>query len=280
MKQKFLFTLLISLLLFISLLPFFDVLTASWLDDALKRAFISFGLAKALNAIISLLQGTELSLMPAGIGVTLSLGEVLDPLNDMVERFSWIMFASTISLGILKILFLLTKQLFFKIILGAIGMILFLLLWIWPKQQKLFLYLFKVFFTLTLLKILFSVTLMSANFIHYTVLDKEYKNSTLQIEQTQKVLQDFEKSSKEEVKTQKEHSIVDYFKEKYTQVKSSLNLQQRFENLQQRVDQAYNDLINLATIFIFETIIVPLLFLWIFRKVIQTIYRKNSISIT
>ena len=57
-----------------------------------------------LNAAISAVQGTEVAVSPAGVGVRLSVGEILDPVNDLVERFSWIMLLSTVSLGIQKVL--------------------------------------------------------------------------------------------------------------------------------------------------------------------------------
>ena len=44
------------------------------LDASFERAMVAFGLAKALNAVISLLQGTELSITPVGVGVNFSVG--------------------------------------------------------------------------------------------------------------------------------------------------------------------------------------------------------------
>ncbi len=46
-----------------------------------------------------MVQGTEVALQPAGVGVTLTVGQVLDPLNDLVERFSWVMLLCAVSLG-------------------------------------------------------------------------------------------------------------------------------------------------------------------------------------
>ena len=69
-----------------------------------ERAFITFALARTLNGVISAVQGTKLALQPAGVGVTLTPGEVLDPVNDLIERFSWIMMAATLSLGVQQVL--------------------------------------------------------------------------------------------------------------------------------------------------------------------------------
>ena len=77
-----------------------DRLSEETASDALTRSLVTFAASRALNGAISAAQGTELALEPAGIGVVLSVGQVLDPINDLVERFSWIMLASTTSLAV------------------------------------------------------------------------------------------------------------------------------------------------------------------------------------
>ena len=68
-------------------------------NAAFKNALVAFATARALNSAISVVQGTELALQPAGVGVTLTPGQMLDPLNDLVERFSWVMLLCAVSLG-------------------------------------------------------------------------------------------------------------------------------------------------------------------------------------
>lgn len=75
----------------------------NYLDDALVKAGAAFGAARAANAFISLLQSTEVE-AGIGVGVIVGIGEVLDPVNDLVERFSWIMLAALTSLGIQRFL--------------------------------------------------------------------------------------------------------------------------------------------------------------------------------
>ena len=76
----------------------------TYTDDAFKRALITFGIARGLNGVISVAQGTEIAVHPAGFGVNFTPGQILDPVNDLVEQFSWIMLASSASLGIQKVL--------------------------------------------------------------------------------------------------------------------------------------------------------------------------------
>lgn len=73
-------------------------------DAGLKRALLGFATARALNAAISLAQGTEIAVQPAGVGINLTVGQVLDPLNDLVERFSDLMLTASIAFGIQKVL--------------------------------------------------------------------------------------------------------------------------------------------------------------------------------
>ncbi len=67
---------------------------------ALQRALVTFALTRTLNGVISVAQGTELAFEPAGVGVVISAGEILDPLNDLVEQFSWLTLLAATSLGI------------------------------------------------------------------------------------------------------------------------------------------------------------------------------------
>ena len=73
-------------------------------DAGLKRALISFATARTLNGVISVIQGTEIAMTPAGVGVTLTLGQILDPINDLVEEFSSWMLVASVAFGVQKML--------------------------------------------------------------------------------------------------------------------------------------------------------------------------------
>ncbi|WP_168015631.1 hypothetical protein [Halomonas salinarum] len=100
LSRRTLASLGLVLLALLAWLPLPEALAASTVDASLASAFQSFALAKALNAVISVLQ----SVTGDALLVQVQFGEVLDPANDMVERFSWVMFASTVSLAFQKLL--------------------------------------------------------------------------------------------------------------------------------------------------------------------------------
>ena len=68
------------------------------LEENLARAAALFATARGLNAAISVAQSAEVS---AGVGVqgTVSPGQALDPVNDLVERFSSVMLTATVALS-------------------------------------------------------------------------------------------------------------------------------------------------------------------------------------
>lgn len=92
---------------------YLDTPATDQVDVGLKRAIVTFATARALNSAISLAQGTEFTV---GIGaqLTLSIGEILDPLNDMVESLSDVMLLASVAFGIQKVLLAIGQHVFVK----------------------------------------------------------------------------------------------------------------------------------------------------------------------
>ena len=113
----------ISILLFL-----FVLIITSWLspldepaiqqvDAGLKKALVSFASARAASGVISVLQGTQIDIMPAGIGATLAPGQVLAPINELVKHFSDLMLVASVSFGIQKVLISMSGYWVIKLIL-------------------------------------------------------------------------------------------------------------------------------------------------------------------
>jgi len=109
-----------------------DVQAKEIINKAFTQAVIVFGSAKALNAVISLAQGTEIDLP----FLTVAIGQVLDPINDLVEQFSLIMLASMVSLGIQKILMGLVTNGWFNLLLALNLVVLNLWLFVRFKNDE------------------------------------------------------------------------------------------------------------------------------------------------
>lgn len=77
-----------------------DEQAEAYLDEALLTGGAVYATARSINALISVIQGTEVN--PPFL--TVSVGEALDPLNDLIERFSAVLLMALGSLAAQKIL--------------------------------------------------------------------------------------------------------------------------------------------------------------------------------
>ena len=243
-------------------------------EEALHRAFMAFGLAKGLNAIISLIQGTELSFAPVGIGLTFSVGEVLDPFNDMVERFSWVMLVVSVSLGIQKLLLILSAKLFLQVILSLSIFTSLVLLWFEKLQKsKLLFYSLKLFAFLVILRLGAVIFVYSSELLYTSVLEVEYKEASAVIESTKKELDAIEKKNSGVVKSNKNESTWEWVGSNVDKVKKSLDVSSQLRSLEQSIDEASQNIITLITIFIVQSMLMPLLFLWLSILSMKMIFR-------
>ena len=62
-----------------------DVHAEAQVEAGLKRALIAFAVARGLNGVISVAQGTEVAIQPAGLGVVLAPGEI--PVDRIEGKF-------------------------------------------------------------------------------------------------------------------------------------------------------------------------------------------------
>ncbi len=68
--------------------------------QGLKRSLTTFAAARALGAALSVVQGTELSIEPIGMGVTLTPGQMLRPINELVDKFADMMLFASVAFGV------------------------------------------------------------------------------------------------------------------------------------------------------------------------------------
>jgi len=84
-------------------LPGIDRLADDYFSQSIKAATLAYASTRAVNAVVSVVKESHLELAPAGVGVTIAVGQVLDPIDDMTERLSTMLVAAIASIGIQKI---------------------------------------------------------------------------------------------------------------------------------------------------------------------------------
>lgn len=83
-------------------MPSFDLAAEGYLAELMADNLLVYGTARVINALISVIQSVEISLS-LGAGIAVNLGEALDPLNDLIERFSGFVLYGLAGLGIQQI---------------------------------------------------------------------------------------------------------------------------------------------------------------------------------
>lgn len=287
-KSKLLILLISVIALFIAFTPALDIQAKSIIDKAFTQALIVFASAKALNAAISIAQGSELNLFFA----TIAVGQFLDPLNDLVEQFSLIMLASLVSLGIQKILMGFVANSSFNLLLAFNLIVLNLLLFIrFKNDDKFRLLFFKL--TVVLVFLRFAVPLMAyANNAIYEYSIKPQYN----IEQLNGNVEDAKekvnKMTNDAIEQKEEKSFMSSIKEKFIssevddevtnntikqkeEEKSIFSkLKEKFteKDIEKTTDDSSVYIVDLIIVFIFQTILLPLVFLIMIYFCVKSIF--------
>lgn len=113
---------LIASVLTISWTGILDDISAEFLNDSLINAIATYGSARLINGIISVLQTTTIDAGAFFVGGSLSIGQMLDPINDAVERLSNVMTIAIGSILLQKTLLAITSSLLFKVLLTLSGL--------------------------------------------------------------------------------------------------------------------------------------------------------------
>lgn len=238
--------------------PAFDNKSAQIVDDAFTQAMVVFGTAKALNGVISLAQGTEVG--PPG--VTVSIGEILDPINDLVEQFSWIMLASMTSLGIQKILMnIFTHPLFDGMIITVLLLLNLWLLYRFKRDERIRDLFFKFSVVLVFLRI--GIPLMAfANAMTYEHFVQPTYNIAVLEKDIDIIAEDVQMARPKE--------------SGWSAMFNSGTYTQQIEHYTEMANRASSHIVHLIIAFVFQTILFPIVFLFLLYQFIRKVFGFGS----
>lgn len=241
-----------------------DTHAKTLIDKAFTQAIIVFGSAKALNAVISLAQGTELDLP----FVTVAIGQVLDPINDLVEQFSLIMLVSMTSLGIQKILMGFVTNNVFNVLLFCMIIVLNLWLFIRFKNDEMIRILFfKI--TIVLVFLRFAVPLMGyVNEMAYENFVKPQYNIEQLNENIIGVKDEVSKVTNDTIAQKEQQSFLSKVTEKF----DSNYYAKTVDDYKNAADNSSTFIVDLIIVFVFQTILLPIVFLIVLYYFVKRIF--------
>ncbi len=275
--KKWSFSLLLLLIGALSLTPFVDQRAEADYEKLFQRALITFALARTINGVISVVQGTEVALQPAGVGVTLTPGEILDPVNDLVERFSWIMMGATISLGIQNVLLDVSAWWVIQLLLSGLSAWLLVRVW-YPGGQHASgvrkVLLVRVLLLLLFLRFAVPVMLIANDLLYQQFLEQRYQQSTEVIALAGKELEQLQEESKPEDVHEDDRGVLDSIANAWSRTVDTVDLSGRLERMQQHAGEVIEHLVQLSVVFILQTGLLPVAFLWVFLEVLKRLFRS------
>ena len=255
----------------LALLQSTDEVGQSYIDSAFKRALLAFGIARGLNGVISVAQGTEIAIQPAGVGVNFTPGEILDPINDLVERFSWIMMLANSSLGIQKVLLSMSAwQGLFVVILACAALLICAQLirplapWR-PVLKRLFLF-------VLILRFMMPAISIANDWVYRTFLEADYVSASASLDAAREAIGDINARvipSDDDLPD----GILDRARRAYQQVLDQVDVQKRLDEYRQAAETISENTIRLVVVFLMQTLVFPLMFLYIVFGIARRITR-------
>ncbi|MBN1830644.1 MAG: hypothetical protein JW896_00875 [Deltaproteobacteria bacterium] len=109
-------------------IPVLDSMTDAYFRKAITKAGVAYATCRVINASVSIIKDSTLELEPAGVGISLAVGQALDPIDDMTERLSDVLVTAITSLGVQKLAYEISVS-FVPRMLSVLLLALSILLW-------------------------------------------------------------------------------------------------------------------------------------------------------
>lgn len=245
-------------------------------EEGLNRALVTYGISRGLNGVISVVQGTEVAIEPVGVGMTFTPGQILDPINDLIERFSTVVLISGTAFGVQRVFLEITSTPLFSAIVSLIILIALTLYWFGARVTRSIKQgVFKV--AIVFLIVRFSVPAMAIageKFYQY-FLAPQFQESSQQLLATTERLHDIQQETDTGVVNSEDTSLLDSARALYRSATNSLNIQQHLEDFKTAAENISEHAIKLIVVFVFQTIILPLGSIWLILKAIKLVVVRN-----
>ncbi len=187
--------------------------------------------------------------------MTFTPGQLLEPLNDLVEQFSHVMLIAMMAFGIEKVLLTVGASWMISMTLSLVAAtwcLLYLLGLNWPR------WLARILLVLLITRFALPVALIGTDVVFQRFMATDYQESqavllAVQGEASQLGVSSQGSADKQGLWDRVKSTTVDAFSEAHS----------RLEILQMSAEKAVERIIKLMVIFLLETIVFPILFIWL-----------------
>ncbi|MZI95793.1 hypothetical protein F9817_21650 [Vibrio sp. CAIM 722] len=240
-------------------------------NQALVSAAASYTVARTLDAAISTLQSSEVS---AGV-VSVDIGQMLNPISDLINKFSDIMVMAFTSLSLQKVLLMILSSTGINVVFTIFSLGMLAVIWIKPlgRYRKRG---WAIFQFVVIGRFIVVLSVLSTSLVDHLFLEQQIEanqNKVVMVSDEPGV-QSTMKVAPEQTKS--DHSFLGFIQQLQDQWSQwTDNLQQQkahLTELSDRIENSVVDILTLMALYLLKTLILPIIFLLLCRYWIARLF--------
>lgn len=272
---------LLSIVLFFSSgvqIPVLDSTADSYFKDSITKAGVSYGVCRVINATVSVIQESSVQLEPAGIGLSLAVGQIVDPINDMAERLSNVLVMSIASLGVQEIAYEISITVVPQILAFFLLIVSFL---VWFKNDRVFRLqkiMIAVLVIASIARFCLPISSMANEFLQEAFFDDKIIDANEKLTASTSELKTIE-----EIELPKIEGVLgtignsaSYLKEKSIEFKNTIQV--IIENKTEIIENLLRLTFLYLGIFIIQVLVLPLLIFWLLMKIVNSLFITTTMT--
>ena len=239
-------------------------------EAGLQRALATYAIARGFNAIISLAMSASVNVQFIA-GMQVSPGALLDPLDDLIEQFSLVMLAATVSFAAQRLLIEIGGSWPVSVILTLVSAAWLALRWrsrsdgplgfATPARAA------RIAIALICLRFAVPAVALASEATYQFVMAGTYEAAQAKVKAVE---------AAEPADVSAPQSRMDRIRR---WLSDKTEVAEKIEALKTRFDAAIEHLVRLTAVFVVQTIVLPLLFFWLivrlYRTLIPPLYPKR-----
>ena len=230
-----------------------DAPATQQVNTGLKRALVSFASARALHGVLSVVQGTQVSAQPLGVGVNLTPGQLLAPVNELVKSFADFMLVASVAFGIMKVSIAMGA---FWPVSAALTVIGLAWLWAYIRQQNAVLSLSRLLLLLLMVRFAVPIVMLGTDVLWQQFLAADYTA-------TQQAIAGAAGQAAQPSSTDAASGAGGGFLERARQwLSSATDVKAQFEAVRLAAERVTEQIVRLIVIFLLQTLVIPVVLLW------------------
>ncbi|MDY0329243.1 MAG: hypothetical protein RBR52_01960 [Thiomonas sp.] len=217
--------------------------------DGLQRALVTYASARAINGVLSVAKSASVSFQ-VGAGASVQPGAALDPLDDLVEQFSTVMLVATLSFAMQQVLIAVFSA-------WPLAVALTVLFGAWAVQvlrgRRAPPWLARLAVGLLTLSLSVPVASLASELTYRLLMARDYAAAQAQVSLTAPA------TAEATVPAEAGSGALDKLRQLWSQTQ---DIGPQVQALQAKAGSMVSHLITLAAVFLIQTVVLPLLFLW------------------